>query len=285
MPLIFACFVWWLSTGIVLWRARQNRETFAWTALTSTFAMMMAMLAVFVLRNETSVAAAYGGFIAGIILWGWHEVLFLLGYISGPNKDPCPKGLALGERFIVSAKTVIHHEIAIVIHGALVLVLSWQAPNMVAFATFAVLWAMRLSSKLLIFSGAPRINEALLPAHLEYLGSYFSKATSPPAFFLSTAMAVGATAVFAALAGASSSAPFASTQWTLLATLSGLAVLELIALVAPIPDRFLWAWALPPEGATEQDATADLNTNTQSPTGYKKKSALSGTRLGVPQEL
>ena len=35
-------------------------------------------------------AAAYAGFAAAIVIWGWHEMSFLMGAVAGPNRAECP---------------------------------------------------------------------------------------------------------------------------------------------------------------------------------------------------
>jgi putative photosynthetic complex assembly protein 2 len=245
LPIGFAVLLWWLSTGAILWLVGRP-ASYGITARVATASAFAALLGVVLLREETGLGAAYLGFALGIVSWGWHEVMFLLGFVSGPRKTPCPPQLAGNRRFFVSLEAVLHHEIALLVHGALLFLVSLGSANMVAAQTFLVLWIMRVSAKLLVFFGAPNIPTHFLPNHLLYLGSYFRRAANPAAALL----ALGATSTVAAglvsLAFAAPSGGFAEAAFVLLSTLATLAVFEHLALVIRVPDQPLWAWAVRP---------------------------------------
>jgi len=255
-PLAFAALFWWLSTGVILRLIGMKRSTHPLTAYGATATLAAATVAAVALRGETSVWAAYAGFVAGVASWAWHEVMFLLGYVSGPRKSPCPKGLATWPRFIVSAQAVLHHELAIAVHAGLLTVVSLGAENAVAAWTFYLLWGMRISAKLLVFHGAPRLNESWLPAHLSYLATYFSK-RSVTALFPILLAAVSAVALWLGMAAAAAPAgSFEATGFLLLAALAALAVFEHVALAAPLPDAALWGWAVRPPRAESANGDA-----------------------------
>ncbi len=254
-PLIFAVLFWWASTGAVLWLVSRRRDTFKWTALGATLLLGAATVALLALRNETGISAAYAGFAVGIALWAWHEVMFLLGFISGPRKSPCPPHLSTWRRFIASAQTVIHHEIAIAIHAGLIVVMSWGAANQIAAWTFCLLWGMRLSTKLVVFFGAPNITDTFLPAHLDYLKTYFRKRTVAAFFLPAVILATSAAGALGYQAWLAPSGSFHATGFALLAVLATLAVLEHWALVLPVPDAALWGWAAPRHPNSQQRNT------------------------------
>ncbi|MEL6474507.1 MAG: putative photosynthetic complex assembly protein PuhE [Pseudomonadota bacterium] len=243
-PVLSALVLWWASTGALIWLVGRPRDSHPWIALGATGTMAAATVAMVALRPDTSIAAAYAGFIAGLALWAWHETMFLLGYISGPRRSPCPPGLKTWPRFIASTQTVLHHEIAIVMHGLLIAALSIGAENQIAAYTFALLWFMRVNAKLVVFLGAPNISDQFLPAHLTYLSTYFGKRRVTAFFplFITVAIAAATVLVYAA---ATLPAGFAATGAWLIAALAVLAVIEHWALVLPIPDAALWAWIKP----------------------------------------
>ncbi len=243
-PIGFAVLTWWLSTGVILWLIGLPKDTFKWTALAATAIVIVATIGLFSVRNETGIAAAYLGFAIGIALWAWHEVMFLLGYLSGPRKTPCPPNLGDWPRFVVSSQTVIYHELAIAIHASVLLALTYGAANQIAAWTFFLLWGMRLSAKLIIFFGAPNISDIFLPAHLAYLKSYFKKSSVSAFFPLAITLVTMATAVIIYHAAIAPSGSFQSLGLIMLGSLATLAVLEHWALVAPLPDAALWKWAL-----------------------------------------
>jgi putative photosynthetic complex assembly protein 2 len=242
-PLAAAALIWWLSTGVLLWLVGTSRKTRAISAIILTGLAAAATVMVYQLGDVTRVSAAYAGFATGILLWAWHEAMFLFGYISGPRKTPCPPGLSGWKKFKVSAETLIVHELVIAGHAGLIVALSFGAANQVAAMTFLLLWGMRLSSKMVIFFGAPNVSAQFLPPHLTYLATYFntSRATRFFPIFLIVISSVAATLVYfgVTLPGGS----FEATVYLLLATLAGLAVFEHCALVLPLPDAELWSWA------------------------------------------
>ena len=102
-----------------------------------------------------------------IALWGWHELAFLLGRVTGPRRGPCPPGLEGWARFRAATEAVIHHELALAATMAAVVALSWNASNQVAVWTFAVLWLMRLSAKFDVFLGVQNLSQDFVPPHLK----------------------------------------------------------------------------------------------------------------------
>ena len=84
--------------------------------------------------------------LAYLLVWAWQEVAFLLGLVTGPNREPCPP--VVGWRRAWYAFTAIaHHELALVLLGVAVLLPSLGAPNPVAAQVWLVLWVMRLDRK------------------------------------------------------------------------------------------------------------------------------------------
>ncbi len=243
-PLIYAALVWWASTGVILWLIGRPRGTFLGTALGATLVLGASTFALLELRDETGLLGAYAGFAAGVLLWAWHETMFLLGYISGPRRAPCPRGLAAWPRFVASAQTVIHHELAIATHAVLIAWMSWGAANQFAALTFFLLWGMRLSAKLIVFLGAPNVAEDFLPGHLRYLASYFGKKAVTPVFPIVITIVTTVAAAIAYEATLFSPGSFAAAGFTMLAGLAALAVFEHWALVLPTPEATLWNWAL-----------------------------------------
>jgi len=248
-PIVYAALLWWFGTGVILWLVGRPRKTFRWTALGATGLLAAATIATLMLRNETGITAAYAGFAAGIALWAWHEVMFLLGFISGPRKAPCPSGLATWPRFVASTKTVIHHELVIAIHAGLLLMMSWGAANQAAAWTFFLLWGMRISAKLIVFFGAPNITDTFMPPHLAYLKSYFQKRSVTTFFPIAITLVTSVTAAIIFQAAMATPGSFFATTFIMLSTLATLAVLEHWALVLPLPwvqtDAAHFKWAAP----------------------------------------
>lgn len=177
LPLLFALLVWWASTAAILYLVKLPRRTHRWTMLLGTLALPLALYA---LASASGVAsrgagAAYAAFSAALLVWGWQELAFLLGYVTGPRRQPCPDGLPMRRRVLLAVEVVLHHELALVVLGAAVFLVTPDDGSRVALWTFAALWAMRLSAKLNLFLGVRNAQEHLLPPHLSYLASYFRR--------------------------------------------------------------------------------------------------------------
>jgi len=256
VPALTAVLIWWSATGILFWLTGRGRGAHLRIAIGLSGLMVAAMGAVVWLRDQTGIGAAYAGFLAGIVLWAWHEAMFLFGYISGPRKTPCPPGLKTWPRFLVSAETVIHHELAIAAHAILLIAMSWGAANPVAAATFCLLWGMRINAKLVVFLGAPNVSDEVLPAHLTYLSTYFGKRRVTAFFPIFITLATSAASIITYIAVQQMAGSFAAIALSLVSALAWLAVLEHWMLVLPIRDTALWPWANQSEIALgERDAT------------------------------
>lgn len=243
-PALFALFVWWGSTAAVLFFDNLPGRTHRWTMAAATALAVLGAWGMMTVKDGTDPVHAYLGFLAGLALWGWHEVSFLLGYVTGANRRPCPPDAAGWRRFRLAAGTLMHHELAILATAAVMAVAVWGAPNQTALWTFLVLWIMRLSAKLNIFLGVSNLAEEFLPPHLTYLKTYFTRARMNPLFPVSVGLGslVAAVLTWAAIASPS---PFETTALALTAALLALAILEHLFLVLPLPDAALWRWALP----------------------------------------
>lgn len=242
-PILITVLAWWASTGVLIWLVGRGDRTRRMAAFAMTLIAAGATFAVFELRGNTSVAGAYAGFATGLTLWAWHESMLLFGYISGPRRSPCPPDLKGWERFTISAQTVLHHEVIIALHAAVIVWLSVGAGNQIAAATFILLWGMRLSAKLLIFLGAANVSDEFLPGHLKYLSTYFNTAKTTRYFpiFLGLVSAVAFALLYRGMAHDTGS--FEASAYLLLGTLALLAAFEHLALILPLPDQRLWAWA------------------------------------------
>jgi putative photosynthetic complex assembly protein 2 len=179
-------------------------------------------------------------------VWGAIEMAFLMGFVVGPRREPCPPGLASWQRFKVSFAALAHHELLL---AASLVALAWlvaEQPNRVALYTFALLWVMRLSTKLNIFLGVANVSEEVLPARIGHLKSYFRKAPMNPLFPLSVTAATACVIYFVGLAASPGASDFERSSAVLLATFAALALIEHWMLVLPLATATIWPWAPSP---------------------------------------
>lgn len=244
LPILFTLVVWWVSTGAILYLDGLPRRTFRWSMAGATVMLVAALYGLAATRGDTTIAGAYIAFTCAVVVWGWQEVGFLLGYITGPRQAPCPPDATEWQRFGLAVQTIMYHELALLVLAVAVFGIAWNAPNPVGAWTFAVLLAMRLSAKLNLFLGVRNLSDELLPPHLAYLQTYFQRR---PMNLLFPVVVTAATVVAAILwteALAADSSPFDATALTFAGTLLALAVLEHWFLVIPLPTTALWSWGL-----------------------------------------
>lgn len=242
LPALYALLLWWGSTGLVLLLVRLPRHSHRATLLGASAAALLGLALLAATAAGTGLSDAYLAFTAGLLVWAWPEIAFLLGYVTGPNRLGCPPGTRGWRRFRLAAGTLMWHELAIVACGLLVLAATWGAANQVGALTFLLLWVLRLSAKLNLFLGARNPGTELLPRQLAYLGSHFRTARMNKLFPLSLLGAALAATWCASLAAGSTTVAQAA-GFTFLATLLALAALEHALLMLPIPASTMFsAW-------------------------------------------
>ena len=260
----YAVFVWWFCTGVIFYLDGLPKRTYWFSIAAATFIAACAIIGVIASSRVNSQASAYVAFTCAVLIWGWQEMLFLMGVLAGPSKAPLPDGVSEATRFKLATRSVIHHELVLLGVGILLLLVTWRSPNQVGGATYMLLWLMRLSAKLNLFVGVRNTYAHLLPAHMAYLGSYFRQRATVSKFF------VGCTTFAALLAIAlwllvayDSSLGISKTGAALLASLMTLAVIEHLFLVLPIPMERLWRAALSSRRTSGSDKQKQNQTQNQ----------------------
>jgi putative photosynthetic complex assembly protein 2 len=244
LAVLFAVFIWWFSTGIVLLLNGMQRHAYRWSLGLSTLLGLAALYALAHTARQTGTAATYCAFTSALLVWGWHELSFLTGWITGPRTTAITAQLQGWPRFVQALRAILWHELAILAVGLLIVALTWGAPNQTGTWTFLVLWAMRTSAKLNLFLGVRNLSEEFLPPHLAYLQSFFRRRAMNLLFPLcvSGASAVLAWMILLAMSPATSHAEALSL--TLVATMLALGILEHWMLVLPVSTTALWRWAM-----------------------------------------
>lgn len=243
-----ALFLWWFATGALLLVVRRadRRGGFAHARAVIAGVPLLALGVAGAAASlpVAGVGGVYAGFISALAIWGWIELAFLVGIVTGPERRPCPPDLSAGPRFLRAWNTVAHHEIALALGLLALVVVSNGQPNQTALWTFLILWAARVLAKINLHLGVPRINEEFVPARLGHLKSYFTKGPPTVALPLAITGLSFATVCFAER-WISAVDPAREVQFALLCALSALALLEHWLMVLPLPDARLWRWMLP----------------------------------------
>lgn len=252
-PLVYTLFLWWFSTGVILYLDSLPRRTFPWSMVGATLLLLLSLVGLAVTQDGDSVADAYLAFTCGVLVWGWLEMSYFMGFVTGPRKEPCPPGCTAWRRFRLVIHTSLYHELAILVMAVLVIALTWGETNQVGTWTFMVLWWMRLSSKLNVFLGVPNLNEEWLPEHIRFLTSYVTKKPMNLLFPVSVTVSTVVAVLLVQMALAAQTDVYA-TGLIMIATLLALGTLEHWFLVLPLPDEALWRWAMPARsGSTPEE--------------------------------
>jgi putative photosynthetic complex assembly protein 2 len=236
--------VWWFSTGIIVYLDGLPKRTYRWSFGAMTVLATAAVAGLAWSAGEANVIGAAVAFGCAILVWGWNEMGFLMGYITGPRPEPCPPQVTEGERFAYATMALLYHEVAIVASLGLIALVTSGQPNQFGLWTFALLWLLRLSAKFNLFLGVPNRTEEFLPEGLSYLKSYFRRANMNPLLPVSITAGTIVCVLLAQRAGASAAVGFEATGYTFLATLLALAVLEHWLMIVPLPASSLWGWGL-----------------------------------------
>jgi len=234
---------WWLSTGLVMILCALPRWTFSSSFTAATLVLAASVFWLIRSAADTSISGAYIAFASALGIWGWIEMSFLMGFITGPRTAPCPDDAKGWLRFRLALETLLYHELAIVIAAIGVVALTWHAPNQTGTFAFLILMVMRISAKLNIFLGVPNLTDEFLPERLAYLKTYFRKRDFNLLFPVSIALStLGAVVLGFRVLGAAGPE---AVGFALLLALVALAILEHFFMLMPLPDAVLWRWALP----------------------------------------
>lgn len=262
---LVALFLWWFATGILLVAVRLADRAGGRAHLALTLGTLpllgVGIWALGASLADPGIMGVYLAFLAALAIWGWIELAFLTGVIAGPNRRDCPAHLPEWERFIRAWGTLAYHEMALVFALIAIGLVSQGAENAFAFWTFAVLFFARVSAKLNLYFGVPRINVEFLPARLSHLASHFRIAPINWVFPISVSALTFAVACWLERLWAAPDAATA-TGFALLAALSALALLEHWLMVLPLPDAKLWRWLLPAETPRAAPAPHSRKTST-----------------------
>jgi putative photosynthetic complex assembly protein 2 len=262
IAIIFTLVVWWLSTGLIVYLDGLPEHTFRWSMLGASVLLILALLGLWASSAERSLASAFCAFTCAVLVWGWQEMSFLMGYLTGPRKSACPRGARGWLRARYAFEAILYHELVLLALAAAVVAVTWSGTNKVGLWTFLILWVMRQSAKLNVFLGVRNLNKEFLPRRIRYLASYFTKRWMNPLFPFVVTLASIATALFWQAALAAPADSFQAAGFALLATLMTLAVLEHWLLMLPLPSARLWRWAFRSHerSAAAREAGAGRNT-------------------------
>jgi putative photosynthetic complex assembly protein 2 len=244
LPIAYALFLWWFSTGLIFYLDQLPVKTFKWSMAGATALLTLCLYVIWQTSHDVSPIGVYAAFTGGLLAWGWQEISLYTGFVTGPRKRPCAAGCSGLRHFGHAIAVNLWHEIAIVLGAALITWFTWGAENPWGLWTYLLLWAMHLSARLNVFLGVRNVSEEFVPPHMFVLKSFLTKKPMNLLFPLSiTTGTVGAVLLFQQAFAAVTEAD--QTGYLLLAALMTLAVVEHWLLMLPLPVEKLFRWSLP----------------------------------------
>ena len=85
-----------------------------------------------------SAAGAYTAFTCAIVVWGWLEMSFLMGFITGPRKHACLECCSGWRHFLHASQAIIFNELA-TLAGAVAILAATDSFKTTAYALMASL--------------------------------------------------------------------------------------------------------------------------------------------------
>ena len=244
VPALFSAFVWWFATGIVLYLDGLPQHTFRWSVLGSTLAMGVGFVGLRTVADDATASGAYAGFGYAMLVWGWLELSYYTGYVTGPRKITCEAGCSGWRHFGHALETSIYHELAIIIAIGTVAWATWDLPNRVGLWTLVLVFCMHESARLNVFLGVRNLNAEWLPPHLSYLKGFLRKRSMNPLFPVSITIGTSAAVLLGLSAIEAETGSFEAVGMTLLAALACLAMFEHWLMILPLPTNWMWRWGL-----------------------------------------
>jgi putative photosynthetic complex assembly protein 2 len=224
-PPLTAVALWAGLTLLVALLNRRGPGAGRLALLVSLPLLAMAHHQLWVTRADSSVIAAYQAFLAGTLIWAWHELAFYCGVLTGPWRQACPPHARGFARFGYALSTHLYHEAAVLAELIFMFWLLSDGHNMLGPLVFILSWAMQHSAKLNVLLGVPTLNVELFPPHLRYLGSYWRRRPGNFFFIPSVSVATLLAMMLWTAAHAHRLEP-AGVSLALLATLVSLGALE-----------------------------------------------------------
>ena len=249
VPFIVTVAIWFMATGLIAWADNRERATFRRSVMIGGIGGIIGLIAILIASQFVTALAVYAAFAGALLVWGWHEIGFLTGAAAGPRRIACEPEARGFDRFTQASATVIHHEIALALTALMLISLSWNAPNQIGAMIFVLMLGLRLSSKINLFVGVPNSTTEMLPAHLDYLKSYFGPNRMTWLLAISIALILALAWQFAGYAMAAPTGSPEMVGASLLTALCLLGALEHLFLALPFRDGMLWGWAFTRRGA------------------------------------
>jgi putative photosynthetic complex assembly protein 2 len=266
-PVLFVLFVWWFSTGVVLYLNNLPKHTYKWSLLGATVVLVGSIYGLTVTSQSDTLVSAYLSFTFGLLAWAWTQFTFYTGMITGPRTTPCPSSCAGPRHFWHAVETSMYHEIFAALLGIVICFSTMNGQNHVGSWTYTIIWLMHTSAKLNAVLGARNLNEHFFPEQLRYLSSFITKRPMNLLFPISVTVATVAVSILMNKAMSAENDSFDMLALTFYITILALGILEHWFMMLPLPSEALWNWAVKAKEVLSgrEDSLSDTPAATQQP--------------------
>jgi putative photosynthetic complex assembly protein 2 len=261
LPVLFVLFVWWFSTGAVIYLNNLPRSTYKWSFLGATFVLVASIYGLTVTSQSDSILSAYLSFSFGLLAWAWTQFTFYTGLITGPRTTACPPSCKGSRHFWHAVETSMYHEITAALLGVVICFSTMSGKNHIGSWTYTIIWLMHSSAKINAVLGVRNLNDHFFPEHLRYLSSFLKRRPMNLLFPVSITVSTVAIAVLVHKAMTLQNDPFELLAFTFYIVILALGILEHWFLVLPIPAETLWNWAVKARKALTGTEHEELHAN------------------------
>ncbi len=263
LPVLFVLFIWWFSTGAVIYLNNLPQYTYKWSFLGATFVLVASIYGLSVTSQSDSLFSAYLSFTFGLLAWAWTQFTFYTGLITGPRKTPCPASCKGSAHFWHAVETSMYHEITAALLGVVICFSTMHGKNHIGSWTYTIIWLMHSSAKINAVLGVRNLNDHFFPEHLRYLSSFLKKRPMNLLFPVSITVSTVAIAVLVHKAIEIQHDPFELLAFTFYIVILALGILEHWFLVLPIPAEALWNWSVKARKALSGPEHEEFHANLQ----------------------
>ena len=244
LPVLFIFFIWWFSTGAIIYLNNLPKYTYKWSFPAVTAVLVASIYGLTVTSQSDTLASAYLSFTFGLLAWAWTQFTFYTGIITGPRTTACPSSCTGGRHFWHAVETSMYHEIFAALIGVVICFSTMKGINHVGSWTYTIIWLMHSSAKINAVLGVRNLNEHFFTEQLRYPSSFLKKRPMNLLFPVSITVSTVATAILVHKAMAAESGSFELLAYTFYIVILSLGILEHWFMMLPIPSEALWNWSV-----------------------------------------
>lgn len=266
MPLLYAVFLWWFTTGVIVAISRHSHVTLRISFLFGSVLMIVGLVALYFGSKRTDLFYVYLTFTCGVLIWGWLVAGYYFDIITGPlaQKGSPARPRDIHTRFRLALRGSLYHELLAVLMALVLVGLTWNQPNRWGLWIFLALWVMHTSAKLSIFLGVRNFRIDFLPTHLRYAENLLGTGQTNRLLPVSVCIALSVTLALLYQAIRPAAGAGVAVGSLLVATMLVLGVIEHLLLVLPMPIA-LFGWGVRSLSAPSVDQATVKGTSPSKP--------------------